>query len=269
MPELPEVETTVRGIAPYVCNQKIERFIVRNHQLRWPVAKETANLQGRRIKTVTRRAKYILMQLDEGTLIWHLGMSGSMRIQPVGSPAEPHEHVEVQLASGQALKYRDPRRFGALLYTDSDPLEHRLLKKLGPEPLSDDFDTDHLFYACRKRSASIKSVIMDSHRVVGVGNIYASEALFLAGINPARAAGGISKKRIGQLVETIKHTLQAAIQLGGTSLQDFTQIDGKPGYFGQQLNVYGKKQGCPVCATTIKKIIQGQRSSYFCPRCQT
>jgi formamidopyrimidine-DNA glycosylase len=269
MPELPEVETTMRGIAPYVCDQKIDRFIVRNHQLRWPVAKETANLRGQRIIGVSRRAKYILMQLDQGTLIWHLGMSGSMKIQPVGSPAENHEHVEVQLASGQALKFRDPRRFGALLYTTADPLEHRLLNKLGPEPLSDDFDGEHLYRACRKRTASIKSVIMDGHRVVGVGNIYASEALFLARINPARAAGGISKKRICRLVETIKHTLQAAIQQGGTTLQDFTQIDGKPGYFGQQLNVYGIKQGCPVCATTIKKIVQGQRSSYFCPRCQT
>ena len=269
MPELPEVETTMRGIAPYLRDQRIEQFIVRNHQLRWPVAKETANLRGRRIKGVSRRAKYILMQLDQGTLIWHLGMTGSMRIQPVGSPAENHEHVEVQLASGQALKFRDPRRFGALLYTTADPLEHRLLNKLGPEPLSDDFDGEHLYRACRKRTASIKSVIMDGHRVVGVGNIYASEALFLARINPARAAGGISKKRIYRLVETIKHTLQAAIQQGGTTLQDFTQVDGKPGYFGQQLNVYGIKQGCPVCATTIEKIVQGQRSSYFCPRCQT
>ncbi len=269
MPELPEVETTMRGISPHVCDQKIERFIVRNHQLRWPVAKETANLRGQTIRAVSRRAKYILMQLDRGTLIWHLGMSGSMKIRPVASPAENHEHIEVQLASGQALRYRDPRRFGALLYTATDPLEHRLLIKLGPEPLSDDFDVEHLFAACRKRNASIKSVIMDSHRVVGVGNIYASEALFLAGINPARAAGSISKKRIGQLVETIKQTLQAAIQQGGTTLQDFTQVDGNPGYFGQQLNVYGAKQACPICATAIKKIIQGQRSSFYCPKCQT
>jgi len=269
MPELPEVETTMRGIAPYVCDQKIERFIVRNHQLRWPVARETANMRGRLIKAVSRRGKYILMQLDQGTLIWHLGMSGSMKIRPVDSPVENHEHIEVQLTSGQSLKFRDPRRFGALLYTASDPLEHRLLNKLGPEPLSDDFDVEHLYCACRKRSASIKSVIMDSHRVVGVGNIYASEALFLAGINPARAAGGISKKRIGRLVETIKHTLQAAIQQGGTTLQDFTQVDGKPGYFGQKLNVYGINQGCRICATPIKKIVQGQRSSYFCPKCQT
>jgi formamidopyrimidine-DNA glycosylase len=142
MPELPEVETTMRGIAPYVCDQKIECFIVRNHQLRWPVAMETANMRGRLIKAVSRRGKYILMQLDQGTLIWHLGMSGSMKIRPVNSPVENHEHIEVQLASGQSLKFRDPRRFGALLYTASDPLQHRLLNKLGPEPLSDDFDVE-------------------------------------------------------------------------------------------------------------------------------
>jgi len=269
MPELPEVETTMRGIAPYVCEQKIDRFIVRNYQLRWPVSREIITTQGQRIKAVSRRAKYILMHLDQGTLIWHLGMSGSMRIMPVGSPVEIHEHIEVQLASGQALKFRDPRRFGALLYTLTDPLEHRLLSKLGPEPLSDQFDAEHLYRACRGRGTSIKTIIMDSHRVAGVGNIYASEALFLAGINPARKAGGISKKRIHRLVETIKHTLQEAIQQGGTTLQDFSQVDGKPGYFKQHLNVYGVKQGCPTCATAIKKIVQGQRSSYFCPKCQT
>ena len=265
MPELPEVETTMRGISPYVCDQKIDRFIVRNHQLRWPVAEETASLQGQQIKSVSRRGKYILMHLEHGTLIWHLGMSGSMKIRPVGSPAEPHEHIELQLESGQALKYRDPRRFGALLYTASDPLQHHLLNNLGPEPISNEFDVEHLFSACRKRTASIT----DSHRVVGVGNIYASEALFLARINPARAAGGISKKRIGRLVETIKQTMLAAIQQGGTTLQDFTQVDGNPGYFGQKLNVYGVKQGCPICTTPIKKIVQGQRSTYFCPKCQT
>jgi len=269
MPELPEVETTMRGIAPYVCDQKIDRFIVRNHQLRWPVARETANMRGRLIKAVSRRGKYILMRLDRGSLIWHLGMSGSMKIRPVGSPPEKHEHIEIQLASGQALKYRDPRRFGALLYTATDPLQHRLLKYLGPEPLSDEFDAEHLFSACRKRSASIKSVIMDSHRVVGVGNIYASEALYLAGINPLRAAGRISKKRLACLVETIKQTLQAAILQGGTTLQDFTQVDGKPGYFSNKLNVYGVRQGCPVCATAIKKIVQGRRATYYCPKCQT
>ena len=269
MPELPEVETTMQGIKPHVCGQVIARIIIRNHHLRWPIAKEIANLDGHLITTVSRRGKYIIMQLDRGNLIWHLGMTGSMKIRPVGSPIEAHEHVEVQLSSGQALKFRDPRRFGALLYTDSDPFEHRLLRKLGPEPLSNEFDVEYLYTACRGRTASIKTVIMDSHRVVGVGNIYASEALFSAGIHPLRAAGGISKKRIGRLVEAIKYTLQAAIYMGGTSLQDFTQVNGNPGYFGQQLNVYGAKQNCSICTTTIKKVTQAQRSSYFCPKCQT
>jgi formamidopyrimidine-DNA glycosylase len=269
MPELPEVETTLRGIEPYVRGQIISHFIVRNNQLRWPVARETAALSGRRIVDLSRRGKYILMQLDSGTLIWHLGMSGSMKIRPLASEVEKHEHIEVALASGQTLRYRDPRRFGALLYTETDPLHHPLLLKLGPEPLSAEFDADYLYSACRKRSASIKSVIMDSHRVVGVGNIYASEALFSAGINPLRAAGGISKKRLNRLVCAIKETLQAAILQGGTTLQDFTQVDGSPGYFRQQLNVYGVKGPCPVCSSPVKQTTQGQRSTYYCSKCQT
>jgi formamidopyrimidine-DNA glycosylase len=269
MPELPEVETTMRGIEPYVCGQIIKRFIVRNNRLRWPVARETAGLRGHRIENLSRRGKYILMRLDTGTLIWHLGMSGSMKIRPVGSPIENHEHIEVELASGYALRYRDPRRFGALLYTESDPFAHPLLAKLGPEPLSAEFDAEYLYSACRKRSAPIKSVIMDSHRVAGVGNIYASEALFSAGINPVRAAGRISKKRLNRLVITIKETLQAAILQGGTTLKDFTQVDGSPGYFRHELNVYGIKGPCPVCAKPVKQIIQGQRSTYYCPKCQT
>jgi len=269
MPELPEVETTMRGIEPHVRGQVINQVIVRHNQLRWPVAREAAALNGRRIKGLSRRGKYILMRLDDGTLIWHLGMSGSMKIRPLGSPIEKHEHIEMILASGQTLRYRDPRRFGALLYTASEPLQHPLLEKLGPEPLSAEFNVDYLYAACRKRSAAIKSVIMDSHRVVGVGNIYASEALFSAGINPARSAGGISKKRLDRLVDAIKQTLQAAILQGGTTLQDFTQVDGSPGYFRQQLNVYGVKGPCPVCAKPVKQIVQAQRSTYFCSECQT
>ena len=269
MPELPEVETTMRGIEPWVCGRVIKRFIVRNNQLRWPVASETASLSGHRIENLSRRGKYILMQLDRGTLIWHLGMSGSMRIRPAGSPIGNHEHIEVELASGYALRYRDPRRFGALLFTESDPLAHPLLEKLGPEPLSAEFDAGYLYAACRKRSAAIKTVIMDSHRVAGVGNIYASEALFSAGIYPARAAGRISKKRIARLVIAIKKILQAAILQGGTTLKDFTQVDGNPGYFRHQLKVYGNRGPCPVCANPVKQLRQGQRSTYYCPKCQT
>jgi formamidopyrimidine-DNA glycosylase len=178
------------------------------------------------------------MHLDQGNLIWHLGMSGSMRILPIGVAAENHEHVELQLGNGQALKFRDPRRFGALLYCDEDPLQHRLLRQLGPEPLGEEFNADYLYQCCRKRSAAIKMVLMNSHIVVGVGNIYASEALFLAGIRPARAARRISKPRLEKLVNAVRDTLSAAIAQGGTTLQDFTQVDGKPGYFRHELQVY-------------------------------
>ena len=269
MPELPEVETTMRGIRPHVDGQRIECFIIRERRLRWPISKRVDALAGSQIDRVYRRGKYILMPVGSATLIWHLGMSGSMRVLPVDSAIEKHEHVEMQLESGQALKFRDPRRFGSLLFTADDPLQHRLLRQLGPEPLSDDFNAGHLFQACRKRSAPIKSVIMDSHRVVGVGNIYACEALFSAGILPTREAGSISKKRLSKLVDTIKATLASAIEQGGTTLQDFNQVDGKPGYFTQSLNVYGVKGDCAHCGRTIKQITQNQRSSYYCPKCQT
>ena len=269
MPELPEVETTTNGIRPHLCGQYIERFIIRERRLRWPISDAIDQLSGQKINDVYRRGKYILMSVKQGTMLWHLGMSGSMRVLPINSPVAKHEHVEMQLSSGQALKFRDPRRFGSLLFTKDDPLQHKLLCKLGPEPLSDDFNTDYLYKACRNRSTAIKSLIMDSHRVVGVGNIYASEALFSAGIHPTREAGSISKKRLGKLVGTIKNTLQAAIEKGGTTLQDFSQSDGKPGYFTQSLQVYAVKEGCGVCGKTIRKIVQNQRSSYYCPKCQS
>jgi len=269
VPELPEVETTLRGIGPHVDGQRIKRFIIRERRLRWPISKQVDALAGLQIGQVYRRGKYILMPVGSATLIWHLGMSGSMRILPVGSAIEKHEHVEMQMTSGLALKFRDPRRFGSLLYTEDDPLEHRLLCKLGPEPLSDDFNADYLYQTCRKRSAPIKPLIMDSHKVVGVGNIYACEALFSAGIRPTREAGSISRKRLSKLVDTIKATLASAIEQGGTTLQDFSQVDGKPGYFKQSLNVYGVKGDCSHCGKTIKQITQNQRSSYYCPKCQT
>jgi formamidopyrimidine-DNA glycosylase len=269
MPELPEVETTRRGIEPHVCDQLIEKVILRETRLRWPISAEVSDLQGRQIRAVSRRGKYLLMHLDQGNLIWHLGMSGSMRILPTGSAAETHEHVEFQLSNGQALKFRDPRRFGALLYCAQDPLQHRLLRLLGPEPLGEAFDTDYLYHCCRKRSAAIKTVLMNSHIVVGVGNIYACEALFLAGIRPTRAARRISKPRIARLVGAIRDTLVSAIGHGGTTLQDFTQVDGKPGYFRHELQVYGNKGPCKQCGKTIKQLVQAQRSSYFCPGCQS
>jgi len=269
MPELPEVETTLRGIEPHVCDQYIEKVILRETRLRWPISAEVSGLQGRQIRAVSRRGKYLLMHLDQGNLIWHLGMSGSMRILPTGSAAEKHEHVEFQLSNGRSLKFRDPRRFGALLYCTQDPLQHRLLQQLGPEPLSEAFDTDYLYQCCRKRSAAIKPVLMNSHIVVGVGNIYASEALFLAGIRPTRAARRISKQRIARLVKAVRDTLAAAIGHGGTSLQDFTQVDGKPGYFSQELQVYANRGECKTCGKPIKQLVQAQRSSYYCPGCQS
>ncbi|MCP4186610.1 MAG: bifunctional DNA-formamidopyrimidine glycosylase/DNA-(apurinic or apyrimidinic site) lyase [Gammaproteobacteria bacterium] len=268
MPELPEVETTVRGIRPYLAGETIENFIIRERRLRWPISTTIDNLQGARIDSVYRRGKYILMPVASGAMIWHLGMSGSMRILPISSPVEKHEHVEMQMRSGQALKFRDPRRFGSLLFTEHNPLDHKLLHKLGPEPLSDEFDGDYLYQACRGRTVSIKSLIMDSHRVVGVGNIYACEALFSAGIRPTREAGSISKKRLSKLVDIIKTTLESAIEQGGTTLQDFSQADGQPGYFKQSLKVYGVKGSCSICKGEINQITQNQRSSYFCPKCQ-
>ncbi len=269
MPELPEVETTRRGIEPHVVNQRIEHVILRHRNLRWPISPEVETLGHSRIVDLSRRGKYLLMHLERGHLIWHLGMSGSMRILPVGTPAEKHEHVEFQLGNGQALKFRDPRRFGALLYTAEDPLQHRLVRDLGPEPLGDEFTTDYLYQRCRQRQASIKTVIMNSQVVVGVGNIYASEALFLAGIRPTRAARRISRKRISGLVDAVRLTLDKAIQAGGTTLQDFTQADGKPGYFRHELQVYGNQSDCPVCGAGIKQIVLGQRASYYCPHCQS
>jgi len=269
MPELPEVETTRRGIDPFLREQRITRVIVRERRLRWPISEQVSHLQGRRILDLSRRGKYLLMRLDRGNLIWHLGMTGSMKILPVGSAPETHEHVEMQMANGHALKFRDPRRFGACLYTEQDPLQHRLLLNLGPEPLGDAFDADYLYRKCRNRSAAIKTVIMNSHIVAGVGNIYASEALFLAGIRPTRPAGRISRPRISKLVTSIQQILMAAIEQGGTTLRDFTQADGNPGYFSQSLMVYGNRESCRVCGKKIKHIVQGQRTSYYCPGCQT
>ena len=269
MPELPEVETTRRGIEPYVTGQRIERVLLRDTRLRWPVSPEVAAIAGQRIEGVERRAKYLLMPLQRGNLIWHLGMSGSMRVLPAGTPAAQHEHVELQLGNGQSLKFRDPRRFGALLYCDQDPLRHRLLRHLGPEPLADEFSADYLYRQCRGRSTAIKLLIMNSRVVVGVGNIYASEALHLAGIRPTRAAGRISRLRIAALVDAIRTTLAAAIEQGGTTLQDFTQADGKPGYFRHALQVYGNRGDCPTCGRAIRHLVQGQRSTFYCPTCQT
>ncbi len=271
MPELPEVETTRRGIEPHLLQQRITKVIVRNRKLRWPVPAQLASeLHQQIVRTVLRRGKYLLIHFDHGSMILHLGMSGSLRIQPIDSAPQKHDHVEWQLSNGQCLRLRDPRRFGAVLWTRRDPLKHKLLATLGPEPLLTEFDGEYLFTRSRGRKQAIKAFIMDSKVVVGVGNIYASEALFMAGIHPLRAAGRISAIRHQQLSTAIKKVLAAAIRQGGTTLRDFTDSDGSPGYFKQQLKVYGRNgQACANCARPIRQQVIAQRASYYCPRCQT
>ncbi len=269
MPELPEVETTCRGIAPYVEGQQVSSIIVRQRKLRWVVPQSLHELGGQTIQSVTRRAKYILLQAANGCSIVHLGMSGSLRIIDASLIAEKHDHVDIVFTTGKAIRLHDPRRFGAVLWTRDHPLTHKLLSKLGSEPLSDAFNANLLYKMSRKRRVSVKQFIMNAQVVVGIGNIYASEALFMAGILPHIAAGKISFQRYEKLVHMIKIVLAYAIEQGGTTLRDFVQVEGKPGYFQQQLNVYGRVgEKCNACDALIKKITQGQRSSFYCPQCQ-
>ncbi|MCQ4304669.1 DNA-formamidopyrimidine glycosylase [Stutzerimonas frequens] len=269
MPELPEVETTRRGIEPYLVGQRVSRVLVRDRRLRWPIPEDLdVRLSGQRIEAVERRAKYLLIRAESGTLIVHLGMSGSLRLVDAASPAAKHEHVDILLESGQALRYTDPRRFGAMLWSD-EPLAHVLLASLGPEPLGEDFDGYRLYRLSRGRSMAVKPFIMDNAVVVGVGNIYASEALFAAGIDPRRPAGSISRARYLKLGEEIRRILAMAIERGGTTLRDFVGGDGKPGYFQQELFVYGRGgEFCKSCGSTLREIRLGQRASVYCSRCQ-
>ena len=270
MPELPEVETTRRGIEPHINHHVINDLIIRNRALRWPVPKQLGSkIGGQRIQAVDRRGKYILLRLETGTVIIHLGMSGSLRVCPPETPARKHDHVDFVLDSGLALRLHDPRRFGAVLWTDKDPARHELLSALGPEPLEDSFNAACLYHSTRKRSASIKAVIMNSHIVVGVGNIYACESLFLAGINPKRKAGSLSRARCETLVLAIKQVLGDSITQGGTTLRDYIRENGQPGYFALRLNVYGKAgEPCPTCGKPIRQIKQQQRSTFYCTQCQ-
>ena len=269
MPELPEVETTRRGIAPHLEGQRVTRLIVRDPRLRWPIPEDLAiQIETQTFTAIRRRAKYLLMDIGGGTLISHLGMSGNLRLVPVGTPVLKHEHVDIELDSGLTLRYTDPRRFGAMLWQRSGEV-HPLLARLGPEPLSAEFDGERLFRLSRKRSIAVKPFIMDNAVVVGVGNIYATEALFASGIDPRREAGRISRARYDELAEEIKKVLAKAIDSGGTTLRDFIGGDGKPGYFQQELFVYGRGgQLCKVCGTTLSECRLGQRSSVFCRRCQ-
>lgn len=270
MPELPEVETTLRGIKPHLQGKTIDAIIIRDRRLRWPVPLTIRKkLAGQLIDNIDRRGKYLLLHTQVGTVIMHLGMSGSLRVIDSAVVPEKHDHIDIVLENHKALRLRDPRRFGCVLFTATDPLKHKLLADLGPEPLSDDFNSDYLYKKSRKRKLAIKLFIMDSKIVVGVGNIYANEALFLAGIHPRRAAGKVSRESYEKLVTAIKQVLSAAIKAGGTSLRDFTRSDGKPGYFKQSLRVYDKKsEPCPVCGKPISHAVIGQRSTYYCTQCQ-
>ncbi len=269
MPELPEVETSRRGIEPHLLNKTIKSIEIRQHKLRWPVPENLASLAtGKKIRGVCRRAKYIYLKLDNGCIIIHLGMSGSLRICEKEMPPEKHDHIDI-CVSNKILRLRDPRKFGCVLWTPLDINEHKLIKPLGPEPLTAKFNASYLHKKANKRQCSIKTFIMNSHIVVGVGNIYASESLFKAGINPKRKAGNISLNRLQKLVDAIKQTLTEAIKQGGTTLRDFTSETGQPGYFAQKLLVYGKvDEDCTVCGKPIKQIKQQARSTYYCSNCQ-
>lgn len=267
MPELPEVETTRRGIAPHLEGRRVSGVVVRQPRLRWPIP-DLAHLRRRQVRGVRRRAKYLLIEFTHGTLILHLGMSGSLRILPRGTPPGPHDHFDLVLGR-DCLRLRDPRRFGAVLWTDDPPESHPLLRGLGPEPLSEAFDGACLYEQARRRRIAIKSLIMDGRVVVGVGNIYATEALFLAGIHPARASNRIARARIDELVRQIRQVLTQAIEQGGTTLRDFQREDGRPGYFQQALRIYGREGlPCPQCGGIIRARRIGQRTSAWCPRCQ-
>lgn len=270
MPELPEVETTRRGIAPHVEGRRVASLVVRQPSLRWPVPKDLPRLlRGQEIRALERRAKYLLFRMPRGTMLVHLGMSGSLRIVPAVEPVRKHDHVDVCMDSNTVLRFHDPRRFGCVLWIPGPTLEHPLLTALGPEPLAPAFDAAYLHTRAQRRKTAIKSLIMDGRIVVGVGNIYANEALFAAGILPTRAAGAVSLARCERLVAEIKTVLARAIEVGGTTLRDFVGGDGKPGYFQQTLAVYGRAgQTCQRCATVLKECRLGQRSTVYCPRCQ-
>lgn len=269
MPELPEVETTRRGILPAVAGSRVLRLSVHEPRLRWPVPAELANLEGQRIETVTRRGKYLLLHTDAGVALVHLGMSGSLRLVSPGEPRRRHDHLELQLDSGWTLRFHDPRRFGCFLWLTTPPQEHPLLAELGPEPLEADFDGAYLSQRARGRSAPVKSFLMDSHVVVGVGNIYANEALFRAGIHPLRPAGRISAGRYELLAQAVKEILSYAIERGGTTLRDFVNGHGEPGYFQLELDAYGRAgEPCRRCPSLMRELRLGGRSTVYCPHCQ-
>ena len=270
MPELPEVETTRRGISPHLTGRRILELVLRVPRLRNPLESVWCEeLSGQTIRRVERRAKYLLLSCSRGTLIIHLGMSGVLRVVAAGTTERKHDHIDLILTDGNCLRFSDPRRFGVFLYTRDDPYQHPLLADLGPEPLGETFSAAELYRVSRRRTLAVKSFIMDQRTVVGVGNIYASEALFRARIHPARPAGTISLQRYRRLVTAIREILNEALSAGGTTINDFRNQDGRPGYFRQCLQVYQRGgEPCPQCGRTLLEQRIGQRSSYFCGRCQ-
>jgi len=269
MPELPEVEVCRLGISPHIIDNTVAKVVVRNARLRWPIPEEVQSIVGQRVLAVERRAKYLLLRFSSGTLLLHLGMSGTIRVIDESTPVAKHDHFDLIFVNGTALRLNDPRRFGAVLWLEAHQDEQGLLTKLGPEPLSDDFSHGYLFSKAKNRKVPIKTFLMNNQIVVGVGNIYANEALFLAGILPVAKAADISEHRFDRLTDIIKQVLSAAIEQGGTTLKDFTQADGRPGYFAQSLLVYGRAgEDCLTCKETLLEIRQSNRSSVYCPNCQ-
>jgi formamidopyrimidine-DNA glycosylase len=270
VPELPEVEITRRGIEPFVLGRTITGVTVRNPRLRWRVPRNIAQrLVGRQVHRVLRRGKYLLFECDGGSLILHLGMSGSLRVIDRGDPPHKHDHVDL-LFGDKALRLRDPRRFGAILWTEGDAKRHRLLEALGVEPLGEEFSADYLYRATRRRNIAIKQLLMNAYVVVGIGNIYANESLFRSGIRPGRRAGRVSLAQCGRLVAAVRETLTAALAAGGSSLRDFVHSDGASGYFQQQYYVYDRAHlPCRICGTRIRASRLGQRSSFYCAKCQS
>ncbi len=273
MPELPEVEVTRRGIAPEISGKPLRAVVLRAPSLRYPLPADLAEpAVGRRLESVMRRGKYLLLDFGNGYVLIHLGMSGSLRIVAPELPPRKHDHVDLVFGEGAravALRLHDPRRFGAVMWIEGDPAQHPLIRTLGIEPLSPDFTPQWLYASTRGLSAAIKPTLMDSHRIVGVGNIYASESLFRAGIDPRTAAGRISLKRCERLVPAIRATLAEAIEAGGSSLRDFIHSDGSSGYFQLRANVYGRAgEPCRVCGGEIRQLRQGQRTTFYCPVCQ-
>ncbi|MEZ8825318.1 bifunctional DNA-formamidopyrimidine glycosylase/DNA-(apurinic or apyrimidinic site) lyase [Vibrio amylolyticus] len=268
MPELPEVEVSRMGITPHLVGQTIQSFTFRTPKLRWDIPQELKQMEGEVIRSISRRAKYLIIETDVGSALVHLGMSGSLRVLDADFEPSKHDHVDLKLTNGKVLRYNDPRRFGCWLWVNKGE-SHKVLENIGPEPLMDEFNVDTMFERAKGKRVTVKQFIMDNKNVVGVGNIYACESLFSAKIHPTRQVGKVLKREWGVLVPEIKQVLAKAIEQGGTTLKDFAQADGKPGYFAQELQVYGRAgKKCPTCHSLIEELKIGQRNTFFCSNCQ-